>query len=97
MADDAAALAAHELQRIGVLLLRHQAAAGRGRVRELEEAELLRREEDEVLGDPAQVHHAERRGVEERRDEVAIAADVDAVARDAAEAERRREAVTSIA
>jgi hypothetical protein len=43
------------------------------------------------------VNHAERRGVQERGDEIAVAADVDAVARDPAEAERRREAVTSIA
>ena len=46
----AAGLAAHELQRIGILLLRHQAAAGRRRVGELEEPELLRREQDQVLG-----------------------------------------------
>jgi hypothetical protein len=93
MTDHPSALPAHELQRIGVLLLRHEAAAGRGRIGELEETELLGREQDEVFGYAAQMHHPERRGVQERRDEVAIAADVDAVARDAAEAERRGEAV----
>src|SRR5229473_61485 len=87
MPDDAAALPAHQLEGIRILLLRHQAAAGRRGVRELEEAELLRRKEDEVLRDSAQVDHPERGGVQEGRDEVAIAADVDAVARDAAETE----------
>ncbi len=36
-ADHAPGLAADELQRIGILLLRHQAAAGRRRVGQLEE------------------------------------------------------------
>src|SRR4051794_13557298 len=46
--DDAAGLPTNELQWIGILLLRHQAAAGGGRVRKIEEAELFRREEDEI-------------------------------------------------
>ena len=45
-ADGLAGLAAHELERIGILLLRHQARAGRDRVVHLEEAELLAREQD---------------------------------------------------
>ncbi len=38
------------------------------------------------------MHHPERRGVQKGRDEVAVAADVDTVARDAAETERGGEA-----
>ena len=86
-------LAANELQRIGILLLRHQAAAGRRGVRELEESELLRREEDQVLGQPAEVHHSQRRRVQERRDEIAVARRVDAVEHDARETETRGEGV----
>ena len=50
-------LAAHELERIGVLLLRHHAAAGGRRIGQLEEPELLAGHQDEVLGDARQVHH----------------------------------------
>ena len=57
VADRAAGLAAHQLERIGILLLRHHAAAGGRRIGQLEEPELLARDQDEVLGDARQVHH----------------------------------------
>ena len=91
MPDGAAGLAAHQLERIGVLLLRHHAAAGRRLIGELEEAELLARQQDEVLGDATEMHHRERARVDERRREVAIGRGVHAVADDAAEAEARGE------
>ena len=83
----AARLAAHQLQRIGVLLLRHHAAAGAERVGQLEEAMLVAAEDDQILGQPAQMHHRHRARVEERRREVAIRRRVHAVVDDAREAE----------
>ena len=83
------ALPAHELERIGVLLLRHHAAAGGRSIGELEEAELLAREQNEVLGDAAEMHHRQRAGVDEARGEVAIRRRVHAVEHDAAEAQTR--------
>ena len=80
-------LAAHELQRIGVLLLRHHAAAGAERVGQLEEAVLVAAQDDQVLRQPAQMHHRHRAGVEERRGEIAIGRRVHAVVDDAREAE----------
>ena len=93
MADRAAGLAAHELERIGILLLRHHAAAGAERVGQLEEAVLVAAEDDQILGQPAEVHHRHRARVEERRREVAIRRRVDAVGDDAREAEIARERV----
>ena len=61
-ADRAPGLAAHQLHRIGVLLLRHQAAAGRDPIVEIDEPELLAAENDDVLGQPADVDHAQRHG-----------------------------------
>ena len=65
----AAALAAHQLQRVGfffcgIRLLPVAAAIG-----QLEETEFLGGEENEVLGDAAQMHHARapRRGGTMRR------------------------------
>ena len=87
MADGAARLAAHELERIGILLLRHHAAAGRRRIGQLEEAEFLARHQDEVLGDAREVHHRQRHRVQEARREVAIGRGVHAVGHDAAEAQ----------
>ena len=87
MADGAARLAPHELERIGILLLRHQAAAGRHAVGDLQVAELLAAEDDDVLRDAAEVHHGQRARVERRRDEVAVRGRVDAVRDDARETE----------
>ena len=70
VADRAAGLAAHQLGDVGVLLLRHQARAGRVGVGELDEAELGGRPEHELLGEPRQVHLRDRavaRGTRARR------------------------------
>jgi hypothetical protein len=87
MAERAPRLAAHELERIRVLLLRHHAAAGAERVGQLEEAMLVAAQDDEILGQPAEVHHRHRAGVEKRGREIAIGRGVDAVGDDAGEAE----------
>ena len=55
-AVDAARLAADQLPRIGVFLLRHQAAAGGIFVRQLDEAKLRRGEQNHVLGEPRKMH-----------------------------------------
>ena len=80
-------------ERIGILLLRHHAAARRRSISQLEVAELLARHQDEVFGEAAQVHHGERRGVDKARGEITIGRSVDAVADAAAEAETRGERV----
>ncbi len=53
VADDARALASGELRDVGVLLLRHDARAGREGVGQPHEAELGRRPEDHLLGTAA--------------------------------------------
>jgi hypothetical protein len=50
-------------------------------------------EDDDVLGKPADVHHAQRHGVEERRHEVAIGDGVHAVGDDAREPQARGQRV----
>ena len=91
MAERAAGFAAHELERIRILLLRHHAAAGAERVGQLEEAVLVAAEDDQVLRQPAEMHHRHRAGVEERRGEIAVRRGVDAVGDDPGEAEIARE------
>ena len=83
-------LPAHQLQRIGILLLRHHAAAGAQRVGQLEEAVLVAAEDDQVLRQPAEMHHRHRAGIEEGRGEIAIGRGVHAVVDDARKAEVAR-------
>ncbi len=87
MSDGASGLAAHELERIRILLLRHHAAAGGRRIGQLEEPEFLARHQDEVFGDSRQVHHRQRHRVQEAGREIAIGRRVHAVGDHAAEAE----------
>ena len=61
VADRPSGLAAHDLGHVRVLLLGHQARARRIRVRQLDEAELARRPEDELLGESGQMDHRDRR------------------------------------
>ncbi len=91
MADEPAALAARQLQRVGVLLLRHDAAAGAVGVGQADEAELGAAEEDELLGQPAQVDAQQGGGEEELGGEVAVADGVEAVGRHVAKAEASRQ------
>ncbi len=86
VADEAAALAAGQFQRVGVLLLRHEAGAGAVGVAEAHEAELGAVEEDELLGQTAEVDAQQRGGEEEFGGEVAVADGVEAVGADGGEA-----------
>ena len=92
-ANRPAGLAAYELQRIGVFLLRHHAAAGSRRVGQIEEAVFLAGEDDEVLGDPAQMHHPKRDRIQKRCDEITIGRGVHAVRHDARKTERACEQI----
>jgi hypothetical protein len=78
-ADDPASLSADELERIGILLLWHQAAACGRRIRQFEESKLLGCEENQILRQAAHVDHRQCTGVQKRRDEITLACGVDAV------------------
>ena len=57
-AGDPPAMAAHQLGRVGIALLRHDRRAGREAVGQRDEAERLARPEDELLGQPRQMQRA---------------------------------------
>ncbi len=61
--DHPAGLATDQLQRIRVLLLRHQRRAGSDRIGKLHKARLAGVVEDEVFGKARQVGHGQRRHV----------------------------------
>ena len=79
VADQPTRLAAHELGDVGVLLLRHHRAAGRERIVERGEAELVRCPEHELLADARQVEAHHREGEQRLGDEVAVRHRVEAV------------------
>jgi hypothetical protein len=76
-----------ELGGVGVLLLRHEARAGRERVGHLAEAELLRRPQDDLGSELRQVRGARGGRGEVVEDEVPVRDRVQRVLGDAAEAE----------
>ncbi|KGX79133.1 hypothetical protein Y033_5379 [Burkholderia pseudomallei MSHR435] len=92
VADHRRRLAAHELRHVGVLLLRHDRAAGAVAVRERDEAELLARERNELLRQPRQMDHQIRRVRAEFDEVVAVGHRIDAVQRGLPEAQPRRRA-----
>ena len=79
--DDARRLAAQQLGRVRVLLLRHDRGAGRPGVGHLAEAELLRRPQDDLRAQPREVGRARRGGGHEVEHEVAVGDRVDRVRR----------------
>ena len=84
-------LAADQFERIGILLLRHQAGPAGDAVAQFQPAELLAGVEDPVLGQAAQVDHGHAGGVEEIEREIAVAGDVHAVGGDGGEAQIARD------
>jgi hypothetical protein len=74
MTKNTSGLSANEFQRVWVLLLRHEAAAGGDAVPEAKEAKLLCRIEDEVLSETGEVHHRQR-GRAGKLDEVVTVTD----------------------
>ncbi len=90
VAEDAPGLAAHELGEVGVLLLRHDRGAGRELVVHRDEAELVARPQDELLGEAREVHLADRARVGQVEQEVAVADGVHRVLAHRREAEARR-------
>src|SRR6185369_4242579 len=85
--DHPPGLATYQLERVRILLLRHQAAPCRRGVRQVEEGEFLRCEKNHILGETAQVNHRQRTRVQEGGDEIAITGRIDAVGDDTAESE----------
>ena len=88
-ADDAARLGAHQFGRVRVALLRHDRRAGGELVGKLDEAELCRRPDDDLLGEARQVDGAEARRRQRLDDEVAVGDAVERVRRRPVEAKRR--------
>ena len=87
--DDAGSAATDQLGRVRVLLVGHHRAAGRERVGDAHEPEPRVRPPGDLLGQPAQVDHAERDGRQGLDHEVAIRDGVERVRADAVEAELR--------
>ena len=91
MPDHSARLAANELERIGILLLRHHAAAGARRIRQLKKSVLVAAENNQIFRQPAQVHERQRARMQKRRNEIAIGGRVDAVGDDLRKPQRPRQ------
>ena len=94
MAKHASGLAAHQLHRVGILFLRHQARAGGDGIAQLKKAELSCRVKNYVFGEPREMHHDERCGAREFDAEITIADCVQAVARNSVEAKQARYGLT---
>src|SRR5687767_4021576 len=92
-ADDAAALAADELEGIRVLFLGHQRRAAGDAVGQLEPPELVGGVENPILAKTAQVEHDHGRRVEKVEQEVAVGGNVHRVPRDAVESEVARDRI----
>ena len=78
----AAGLAARQLGHVGVFLLRHDGAAGGEAVGDFDKAEVLAHPQDQLLTQPADVHHAHAGGGGEFNRKVAVAHRVEAVLAD---------------
>ena len=89
-AEDPPGLAAHELGRVGVALLRHDRGAGGEGVGEPHEAELRRRPQHDLLGEAREVHGADRGRGERLEHEIAVGDGIERVRGRPVEAERRR-------
>jgi hypothetical protein len=93
VAHHAAGLAARQFGHVGVLLLRHDRAAGGEAVGDLDEAEVLAHPQDQLFGQAADVHHGQRGGGAELDGEVAVAHRVQAVLAHAVHAQGARHAL----
>ena len=87
-AGDAPDLGARQLGGVRVALLRHDRGAGGELVGQLDEAELRRRPEHDLLGEARQVHGADRRRGQRLEHEVAVGDAVERVGGRPVEAER---------
>ena len=65
-------LAPDQLGHVGVLLLGHDGGAGGIGVIQLDELKLPAAPEDDLLGEPGQVHHEDRAGGEELNGKVPV-------------------------
>jgi len=87
LANGAARLASQELERVGVLFLRHQGRAGGVGVGQLDEPKLGGGVQDEVLGEARHVNHDHGRAEEKVQDEIAVSDSVERVRDHAIEAQ----------
>ncbi len=92
-AEHAAALAAHQLRHIRILLLRHDRGAGAVAVRQAHEAEARACPEHQLLGEARQVNHHKRRAGAELDREVAVGDGVERILGDALEPQLARHAL----
>src|SRR5207245_5381718 len=89
----ASRLATQQLPSVGILFLRHQAAAGGKFVGQDEEAELLRGEHHEVFREAREVRGDNGESIEIVEREVAIARGVEAVGRRQLKAQLARDGI----
>ena len=94
IAKHAPALAANQLQRIGILLLRHQAGPAGDAVAQFQPAELLAGIENPVFGQAAQMQHGSGCRIQKIEREIAVGRNIHAVARDGGEAQIARDGLT---
>ncbi len=80
MAEHSSGLAAHQLHRVGILFLGHQAGAGGDGIAEFKETEFSCRVKNGVFGETREMDHDERRGAREFNAEITIADGVETVA-----------------
>ena len=70
-----------QLRHVGILFLRHHAAAGAKPLREVDELEFLRRPHDQLFAQPRQMHHRNRQRCRTLDHEVTIRDGIQAVGR----------------
>src|SRR5258706_14633529 len=88
MAEHAASFSSGELPDVGILLLRHDAAAGGHRMVQVHESELRGIPENDLFGQTGKVHHQNRCRAQELYGEIAIGNRVQTVLADSVEAEK---------
>src|SRR5215469_3006209 len=89
VANHSAGFAANEFEQVSIHLLWHRAAAGRVSFRQIDEAILLRGEQQHLLGPTTQVQGQERERTGEFENEIAIAGCVDRICGRSKEAQLR--------
>jgi hypothetical protein len=87
VSESATALAADQLERVGILLLWHERASGRVCVGQANEAELQTRVDDEIFSPAGHLEHEAGTPLHSLEDEVAVADGVERVCEEALEAE----------
>ena len=93
-AEDPPGFATHQLHRVGILLLRHQARAGGNCITQFKETKFSSRVEDDIFRQSREVNHDQRTGAHKLHAEITIADRINAVARHAVKAQLARNGFT---